>query len=158
MALGGSIAALAVGLPIGYYIYIARRADPAKIVNSSSLLRALYIFLENRWYINTLYYAIFVDGLARFARIVWRGLELGVIDRWSDATALASIVSSKAGNWFDKYIVDGFINGLAYVSALFSRVCRRIQTGVTQNYLLVFAIGVVVVLIILVLNPSLLLR
>ncbi|NHV97798.1 MAG: NADH-quinone oxidoreductase subunit L [Thaumarchaeota archaeon] len=158
VALGGSIAALAIGLPIGYYIYIARRADPAKIVNSSSLLRALYIFLENRWYINTLYYAIFVDGLARFARIVWRGLELGVIDRWSDATALASIVSSKAGNWFDKYIVDGFINGLAYVSALFSRVCRRIQTGVTQNYLLVFAIGVVVVLIILVLNPSLLLR
>jgi NADH-quinone oxidoreductase subunit L len=147
-----------VGLPIGYYIYIARRADPVKIVNSSRILKALYIFLENRWYINALYYAIFVDGLVKFARIVWRGLELGVIDRWSDAAAFASVVSSKAGNWFDKYIVDGCINGLAYVSTLFSRVCRRIQTGLTQNYLLVFAIGVVVVLLILVLNPSLLLR
>lgn len=158
VALGGSLAALAVGLPLGYYIYVARRVDPFKILNSSSPLRALYIFLENRWYLNTLYYAIFVDGLAKFTRIVWRGLELYVIDRWSDAAALASIASSKAGNWFDRYIVDGFINGLAYVNTLFSRVARRIQTGVAQHYLLVFAVGLVVVLIILVLNPSLLLR
>lgn len=158
IAVGSSLAALAVGFPLGYYIYMARRIDPAKIVSSSRLLRALYIFLENRWYINTLYYAIFVDGLSRFAYIVWRGLEVAVIDKWGDATASASIIFSKAGNWFDRYVVDGFINGLAYLSARFSRITRLIQTGITQNYLLVFVVGVVIVLVILILNPSLLLR
>ncbi|MEM3386327.1 MAG: proton-conducting transporter membrane subunit [Nitrososphaerales archaeon] len=157
-AVGGSLAALAVGLPLSYSIYIARRLDAAKIVNSSKLLRAIYIFLENRWYLNTLYYAIFVDGLLSFARIIWRGLEVSVIDRLGDATASASIIFSKAGNWFDRYIVDGFINGLAYINVRFSRLARILQTGVSQNYLLVFAVGVIVVLIILVLNPSLLLR
>ncbi|MEM3073295.1 MAG: proton-conducting transporter membrane subunit [Nitrososphaerales archaeon] len=157
-AVGGSLAALAVGLPLSYSIYIARRLDAAKIVNSSKLLRAIYIFLENRWYLNTLYYAIFVDGLLSFARIIWRGLEVSVIDRLGDATASASIIFSKAGNWFDRYIVDGFINGLAYINVRFSRLARILQTGISQNYLLVFAVGVIVVLIILVLNPSLLLR
>ncbi|MEM1994693.1 MAG: proton-conducting transporter membrane subunit [Nitrososphaerales archaeon] len=157
-AVGGSLAALAVGLPLSYSIYIARRLDAAKIVNSSKLLRAIYIFLENRWYLNTLYYAIFVDGLLSFARIIWRGLEVSVIDRLGDATASASIIFSKAGNWFDRYIIDGFINGLAYINVRFSRLARILQTGISQNYLLVFAVGVIVVLIILVLNPSLLLR
>ncbi|MFN3621687.1 MAG: proton-conducting transporter membrane subunit, partial [Nitrososphaerales archaeon] len=158
IAVGGSLAALAVGLPLSYSIYVARRLDPGKIVNSSRLLRAIYIFLENRWYLNTLYYAIFVDGLIGFARLVWRGLEMSVIDKWGDATASASLLFSKAGNWFDRYVVDGFINGLAYLNVRFSRLARVLQTGVLQNYLLVFAVGVVVVLIILILNPSLLLR
>ncbi len=158
LAVAGSLAALSVGLPLGYYIYLARRADPARIVSSSRLLGWLYVFLENRCYLNTLHYAVFVDGLIGFARALWRGIEVGVIDRVSDATAIASVAFSRAGSWFDRYVVDGFMNGLAYLSMRFSRVSRTIQTGVSQNYLLVFAAGVVVVLIIILINPSLLLR
>ncbi len=58
-----------------YYIYIARKADPTKIVESNIILRALYKFLVNRWYIDPLYYKI-ADGLRGFSARI-RKLQTG---------------------------------------------------------------------------------
>ena len=46
---------------------------------------------------------------------------------------------------FDEKVVDGIVNGLASASQEVSRVLRKVQTGVVQNYALALVVGVVVV-------------
>ncbi len=42
---------------------------------------------------------------------------------------------------FDKYIVDGMVNGVAYFSGFFGLVLRKIQTGKVQTYLIFVLFG-----------------
>jgi NADH-quinone oxidoreductase subunit L len=44
--------------------------------------------------------------------------------------------------WIDKNIVDGFMNGLAYITATTSNMIKRIQSGRVQNYALYFFSGI----------------
>ncbi len=54
---------LVIGFVPAYLLYFKRSLDPETIVNSNPLFRGLYRFFWNRWYINALYYKLFVDGV-----------------------------------------------------------------------------------------------
>lgn len=155
-ALGGSVLALIVGGGLAYYIYIARRVDPAKIVSSNIILRGLYRFLENRLYLNTLFYGIFVDGSIKTARGLSKNVELSIIDKISGVTAFGSVTFSRASNWFDRNIVDGIINRIRTVGVKLSITSRLIQTGTTENYILAFTVGIIIVVLVLLMQPVLL--
>jgi NADH-quinone oxidoreductase subunit L len=45
---------------------------------------------------------------------------------------------------FDKYVVDGLVNGVAYVAGFFGLVFRKFQTGRVQTYLMFVLIGLMV--------------
>jgi NADH-quinone oxidoreductase subunit L len=45
---------------------------------------------------------------------------------------------------FDKHIVDGMVNGVAYLSGFFGILFRKIQTGKVQTYIVFVLIGVIV--------------
>jgi hypothetical protein len=51
-------------------------------------------------------------------------------------------------NLFDKYVVDGAVNGVAYSAKESSGALRRLQTGVVQNYALVMGGGVVLMAVV----------
>lgn len=53
--------------------------------------------------------------------------------------------------WFDRHIVDGFMNGLAYVTRQTSYGIRKFQSGQIQEYAWVFLIGALVLTLWLVL-------
>jgi len=59
-----------------YFLYISRKIDPKELIEKSILLRALYFFLINRWYINSFYYKI-ADGVRGIAREI-RKVQTGV--------------------------------------------------------------------------------
>jgi NADH-quinone oxidoreductase subunit L len=46
---------------------------------------------------------------------------------------------------FDRFIVDGAVNGLASTAQGGSRMFRKLQSGVVQNYALVMGGGVVLI-------------
>jgi NADH-quinone oxidoreductase subunit L len=50
--------------------------------------------------------------------------------------------------WFDKHIVDGAINGLAFVTATVSSAIKGLQSGKVQNYTLYFFGGIAVLAVI----------
>ncbi|MEM1126979.1 MAG: NADH-quinone oxidoreductase subunit L [Bacteroidota bacterium] len=54
--------------------------------------------------------------------------------------------SERALSPFDKYVVDGFVNGIGWVTGALGRGLRLIQTGVVQNYALAIVVGVVLVI------------
>ena len=46
-------------------------------------------------------------------------------------------------------MVDGTANGIATFGQAFSRAVRRIQTGMTEEYAQVFALGIIVMVVLL---------
>ena len=50
------------------------------------------------------------------------------------------------GLWrgFDEFVIDGTINGIAYLIGWLSSVMRRMQTGLVQNYAFSMVIGGVI--------------
>jgi NADH-quinone oxidoreductase subunit L len=42
---------------------------------------------------------------------------------------------------FDKYVVDGMVNGIGYFSGFFGMLFRKLQTGRVQTYIVFVLIG-----------------
>jgi len=137
----GSLIMLGIGGAFGYLIYISRRLGPTLLVGETGFTRALYNFLWNRWYINPLYYQAFVYGTISVASAIKSSIESGFFDRISGAVAEFSIDVSTGGQRLDLGIVDAAMNSIASSGRRFSSQLRRIQTGVTEQYVTIFALG-----------------
>jgi NADH-quinone oxidoreductase subunit L len=140
----GSLAMLAVGGIFGYLIYISGKLKATSIVGEHGFGRRLYNFLWNRWYINPVYYRVFVYGTMSVAAAAKNTIETGFFDRISGAVANFSVDLSTTAEKVDVGVVDGWINRTASVGSKFSSLLKRIQTGVPQEYVLIFALGVFV--------------
>jgi hypothetical protein len=142
---------VAVGLLVSAGIYIARRVSPARFVGATGFMHSIQVFLENRWYINAIYYKVFVN--APLAASSWLGetFELEGLFRINDLGRVAGISLSQAGNWIDVKVIDGIVNGVSAVGLAFSRAARKLQSGVTEQYISVLALGVLVLLVALLL-------
>jgi NADH-quinone oxidoreductase subunit L len=121
-ALIGSVGAFAVGGALGYLFYIARKVNP-EVISRNAVTRSIWKFLYNRWYLNSALYWGSVIGPLAIYRIVWR--------------------------YFENVVIDGMNPTLQFSMAYFSRVVRAAQTGITQTYLYIFAVGIVIVTMLL---------
>jgi NADH-quinone oxidoreductase subunit L len=137
----GSLIMLAVGGTFGYLIYISRKLQASSIVGEHGFGRTLYNFLWNRWYINPVYYRVFVNGTIATAGALKNTIESGFFDKISGAVALFSVDLSEEGEKIDVGVVDEWINDTAITGRKFSSALKRIQTGIPQEYVLVFALG-----------------
>jgi len=140
-------ALVAAGVTIASVIYLARLTEPRRFVGDTGFMHGLYTFLENRWYINALYYKVFVDAPVAFARWSIVNVEDRVLSQINNGGSQLGLSLSAAGNWIDANIVDGVANGFAATGQSFSRAARRIQTGITEQYILVFSIGLLLLLL-----------
>ncbi|MHA1608594.1 MAG: NADH-quinone oxidoreductase subunit 5 family protein [Candidatus Njordarchaeales archaeon] len=70
-------ALIILGALPSYYAFVKKTIDVEKIVNQNVIVRALWKFLYNRWYINKLYYLIFLDGLKRVSQVI-RKVQTGI--------------------------------------------------------------------------------
>jgi NADH-quinone oxidoreductase subunit L len=114
-------------------------------------MHGLYTFLYNRWYINAIYYKVFVD--APLAASVWLSQDFDYrgLFRINQAGSVLGVYLSRAGNWVDAHIVDGVANGFASVGQFLSRALRKLQTGIVEQYAEVFAIGILLLVALLLL-------
>ncbi|HEX6252860.1 MAG TPA: NADH-quinone oxidoreductase subunit L [Nitrososphaera sp.] len=119
-----SIGAFAIGGALGYLFYIGRRADPL-VISRSIVTRALWKFLYNRWYLNTALYWGAVIGPLAIYRFIWR--------------------------YFESAIVDGINPALQQSMTYMSGVVKAGQSGITQTYLFVFAAGIMIIVMLLLL-------
>jgi NADH-quinone oxidoreductase subunit L len=124
IAAAASFGAFAVGGFLGYMFYISRKMDP-QIVSKNGVTRAIWKFLYNRWYLNSAIYWGAVIGPVAIYRIVWR--------------------------YFEIIVMDGINHAFEYLMALFSKVVKAGQTGITQTYLFVFGVGIMLIIMLLLL-------
>lgn len=82
---------------------------------------ALYAIVKRAFYIDDLYRKVFVGG----------------------SRALAGFAS-----FFDKYVIDGLVNGIAGIMVVLGGITRRLNTGYAQSYLMVLFAGVILVILV----------
>ncbi|MFQ5940619.1 MAG: NADH-quinone oxidoreductase subunit L [Nitrososphaerales archaeon] len=127
VAIASSVLAFGIGGALGYIFYIGRMASPT-IISSNMATYAIYRFLENRWYVNSIYYLVFVHGPLIISRGVWR--------------------------YFESVIIEGVSPSFQFAMGWWSKVVRFMQTGVTHTYIYAFAVGLVFVLLMLFLQAG----
>ena len=123
---------------------------PNQIINSVPGLSNLQKLFENRWYINSLYYKIFVNGSLRLSQLIDKYIETGILSKLNTVIPDYSISSSKVGGRFDAYVVDGTATRIANMNIFFSRIIRKLQTGITEQYVFIFTIGIIALILLLI--------
>lgn len=110
-------------------------------------LGPVYTLLKNKYYFDEMYNAAFVRPTIRLAKACFAFDDKFVIDPIVDGVG-------RFGRWLSEWlkkavdtpIVDGAVNGIGRVTAAFGEFMRATQTGQVQNYLLVAAVTVVLLL------------
>ncbi len=138
-----SVLMACAGIWLAYTWYIKRPEVPGKIAAASPFL---YKLLYNKYYVDQLYDAMFVNRMKDLA------LTLGAFDvnfinglGVDGAGWVTRITSSISGIW-DSWIVDGLVNLAARIVWLFSWPVRMLQSGRVARYALFMLLGVLVFL------------
>jgi len=127
IAVAMSMFVLALGGILSYRTYITRKPDPEDFLNRHKTLKAFHMLVWNRWYINSSYYKVFVDGVVKLTITIDKMWESAVIYRISPAVAQAA---------------TNAYHGI-----------KRIQTGVL-SYNMVYVVITLLILTIFLLLPS----
>jgi len=143
---GISLLAAAAGWFFAWLIYgrrpLAQPVDP--------LVRPLgpvYTLLKNKYYIDELYHAAIVVPVIGLAKFCYAFDDRLVIDPIVDGVG-------RFGRWLSEWlkkaidnpIVDGAVNGVGRLTTACGEFMRATQTGQVQNYLLVAAVTVLLLL------------
>jgi len=110
-----SVIGAALMLFIALNLYTKRYGATEGIKKS---LAPLYRFSLNKWYFDELYHRIIVIPGVAMAYAFWRVVDVKVI--------------------------DGLVNGLAWLTGLLGLIIRPLQTGFVRNYALYLLIGAVI--------------
>jgi len=136
-----SVAIAGAGIALAYQMYLRR---PGMADRLAERFRGIYTLLWNKYWVDELYDAVFVDFGKRLCHRLWsvdaKGVD-GAVNGTSALTVFLSQVSAK----FDFRGVDGLVNAIADLIQGGSQTFRRIQTGLLQNYLLAMAMGIFVI-------------
>jgi NADH-quinone oxidoreductase subunit L len=115
--MAASVGVALLGLAIAYLMYIRRPAAPERFVASwPSLHRAVF----NKYYVDEIYDVLFINSLKGLGKGLWKG--------------------------FDTLVIDGAVNGVAWITGFMSGLIRKIQNGLVQSYELSMVVGGLVVI------------
>ena len=113
-----------IAIPLSFYYYISNTKILEEIKNNTL---PLYNFLLNKWYIDELYNALFVNPAKKIGSFFWKKGDVGTIDRFGPdgISKLIKIIANKAG---------------------------RLQTGFIYDYAFAMLVGLSILLTYLILN------
>ncbi len=148
MSLDWSLTLLSVAVAV-FGIWLARKfygLDPRWSIPERFAKRypVLYRVVYNKYYVDELYQKTVISGTIAFGRVMsW--IDTNIVDGLVNLVRhFTVIVLGHGSSLFDRFVVDGTVNGIAAGAKDSSTLIRRAQTGMVQNYLLVMGGGVVV--------------
>ncbi len=113
-----------LGVAIAYLAYIRRSISPAKIVGEKGFLHSGYLFLQHRWYINAVYYRVFVYPVVNGSMWLFKN--------------------------FEQKVVEPINLGAIDIGSTLSRTFQDLESGIEEEYVLGFGIGIALLIILLV--------
>jgi len=136
-----SLVVAGIGMLLGGLFYVWR---PALAGIWSQRLRPLYVASYNKYWVDEFYGWAVTRRTMDLARAVYR-FDSRIVDGIVNGLAWLSRLFSRIVGAFDKYFVDGLVNTIAaFIMRLMSPLFRAAQTGFTQNYALVMVLGLIV--------------
>ncbi|MFQ5912590.1 MAG: NADH-quinone oxidoreductase subunit L [Nitrospinota bacterium] len=111
-----SLAIAVAGIAMAYRMYVTQ---PERANRAATRFAGLYRLFWNKFYVDELYDGLFVTPLRTAAALLWKGVDV--------------------------VVVDGLVNGVGRVFRDSSQVFRKIQTGYAKTYLLSMVVGIVAI-------------
>jgi NADH-quinone oxidoreductase subunit L len=148
LLMGASVAVALAGIFLARYLYKVRPSLSERLAETFAPIHCL---LTNKYYVDELYGALFVRGAA-----LGGGKSLHAVDRFvvdgGDGEVRPALgvngigwltrdVVAVASNVWDRYVIDVFVNGVAWVLEQGSYLLRTMQNGLVQHYALAMIIG-----------------
>jgi NADH-quinone oxidoreductase subunit L len=135
-----SLVVAAFGILLGMLFYVRRPELPDIWARR---LKPLYQASYNKYWVDEFYGLTVTRRVMDAARAVF-AFDSKVVDGAVNGSAWLTRLSSKLTGAADKYFVDGLVNAIAaFIMRLMSPLLRAAQTGFTQNYALVMVLGLV---------------
>jgi NADH-quinone oxidoreductase subunit L len=143
---GISLLVAGLGWFFGWQLYgrkpLVEAVDPLE-----KPLGPVYTLLKNRYYIDQFYQKFIVRPVIALGKAAYAFDDRLVIDPIVDAVGrFGRWLSEALKKFVDNPIVDGAVNGIGRVTTAFGEFMRATQTGQIQNYLLVAAVTVLLLL------------
>jgi len=139
--MAASVVIALFGIWLARRFYLEHSEIPERLAERFS---GLYQLLYNKYYVDQIYYAMFVNrtkdlatGLGAFDRNVIDGLGV-------NGAGWATRAISQVSMWWDSWIVDGLVNLTARIAWVLSIPVRMLQSGRVASYALFIVIGVMV--------------
>ena len=141
MALSVALALVAIGLATRLFRVPKYIGEPMHAL----LGVRLHKILLNKYNVDEIYGALFVRGAAKGGGGQLAAFDRQVVDGAVNSVGLLTRLSSTLTMFFDKWVVDGIVNIVGFGVKFTSYPVRMFQTGLVQNYALLFLIGVGIV-------------
>jgi len=138
--MGAAVAVAAIGIYLAWAWY--SKGEGRTPERLAAAYPGVYKTLSNKYWVDEAYETVFVRGLALGGgNFLWE-VDATVIDLIPNGAAAVTKAASWVASFFDQYVVDGLVNGVADSLQAFYGLLRRSQTGRVQNYALVMGGGV----------------
>jgi NADH-quinone oxidoreductase subunit L len=146
--MGLSVLIAAAGIAVAWRFYRGTFEIPGRLAAS---FPGVYRTLFNKYWVDELYGAVFVRGLALGGGNALHANDRFVVDGGDGevrpglgvnglAWGVRDVVAT-ASNLWDRWVVDGAVNLTAFVLDNLSYAFRAVQSGLVQNYALSMLIG-----------------
>ncbi len=132
-----------LGILFAFIIYHWKKIDADMLANK---FRKLYLFSLNKWYVDEFYQATFISGTLKLSHLLSL-FDKYVVDGIVNGTASVTRGVSTLSGIFDKYVIDGFVNFTAFFSGLIGLGFRRLQSGRIQTYLVLVIFSILILLL-----------
>jgi len=142
-AMALSIFLAGMGILVAYLMYQWKKINADKLAEK---IKVLYNFSLNKWFLDEVYDATAISGTTNFSKFLsW--FDNTIIDGAVNGTAWLGRFFSKLSDMFDTYIVDGFVNFSAFFSGFIGLSFKRLQTGKVQTYIVFVVFAVIILLL-----------
>ncbi|MCU1229784.1 MAG: NADH:ubiquinone oxidoreductase subunit [Acidobacteria bacterium] len=134
------VAVFGIALARRWYFSDPSWSTPKRLGTNFSFIHQV---LENKYYVDEIYNATAIGGTVKLARALsW--FDANILDGLVNLVRhITVIVLGHGSSMFDKYVVDGAVNGVGAGAREGSSALRRMQSGFVQNYALVMGGGIV---------------
>lgn len=139
-----SLLVAGIGILLAFYVYQWQRIKADSIAVK---FKNLYEFSYNKWYFDELYNSTFISITLGISKIsAW--FDRRIIDGIVDGSAYITKHFAFFTGTFDRVVVDGLVNLTAYISGFIGLLFRRFQTGKVQTYIVLVVFSIVILLLV----------
>ena len=133
-----SVVISGIGILFAFLFYFWKKLDADKFANA---FKPLYTFSLNKWYFDELYQYTFIGGTMLISRMsAW--FDAKIVDGMVNGSAFVTQVWSKYSGLFDNIFVDGLVNLTGGIVGMFGLIFRKLQTGKIQTYIAFLVFGI----------------
>ncbi|MCY3977073.1 MAG: proton-conducting transporter membrane subunit [Chloroflexi bacterium] len=143
-----------LGLWLGYLVYWRKPLKAGQADPMENFLGPLHPILQNRYYLDDVYIAVFVKPSQWLAQQVIVFLDRGIIDAVLHVIARIFTWLGDLIKVLNLWLIDGVGDGIPIAIFNFGGWLRRMQSGRVQQYLLLVLAAAVVIGVVLVLSSG----